>query len=226
MPASSGTIRHIVGAGDFTRRLTPNGEIRTRWSDINAGDSRRRWHADQDHDIAGRVGVTWSAKYRALVIAVPARAGCSSLKIPMPSRAPSRALTTASTEEMTLTWSDRGADQPERCVALLSPGGREAGGGTDQDEDREQERDARRRRTRRGSSSTRPAAPARWRSCRRRSWPAGRPASPGRSRRRSPAPSGRSAPAARSFRRACRGTGPPSSSAGTVRISAARAGEA
>ena len=101
----------------------------------------------------------------------------------------------------------RGPDQPQRRIALLPPGGGEAGGGADQDQDREQEGD--RGDDERVAEVARPDLPAR---CSRDlvhddGGAAGRPASPARSRRRSPAQSARSAPAARWCRPACRGTG-------------------
>ena len=75
------------------------------------------------------------------MIAVLASQGCSNTNRAMPSTAPSRALTTASTEEMMPICRDVAPTEPQRGVALLPPGGGQPGGGADQDEDREHERD-------------------------------------------------------------------------------------
>ncbi len=98
MPASSGTIRHAVGGDGVTRLLTPSGEIRTRRSDSSEEMAEAAGTPTSTARYPAAVGVTSSAKYRALVMAVSASTGCSRVNIPMPRIAPSSAPTT--TEEM------------------------------------------------------------------------------------------------------------------------------
>jgi hypothetical protein len=102
MPASSGTIRQVLGGGGVTRLLTPSGVIRTRRNAIREAMAAAAGTATSTPRYPHSVGVTSLRKYTALVTADLASGGWMSSKMPIPTRAPSSAPTTDSTDAMTL----------------------------------------------------------------------------------------------------------------------------
>ena len=117
-PAASVVSRHADGGGGDARRLTPSGEIRTRRSAASEARAEAAGTATSMARYPQAVGVTVAAKYLVPVSDAAASAGRMARNRPMPRTAPASALTTASTEAMTLT--SRGVAPTSRSAAKRS----------------------------------------------------------------------------------------------------------
>ena len=117
-PMPSVSSRHADGGGGEVRRLTPSGEIRTRRSASSDATADAAGTATSMARYPQAVGVTVAGKYRVPVSSAPASAGRTARNTPMPRIAPASALTTESTEAITLM--SRGVAPTSRSAAKRS----------------------------------------------------------------------------------------------------------
>ena len=117
-PMPSVSSRHADGGGEEVRRLTPSGEIRTRRSASSDAAADAAGTATSMATYPQAVGVTVAGKYRVPVSSAPASAGRTARNRPMPRIAPASALTTESTEAITLM--SRGVAPTSRSAAKRS----------------------------------------------------------------------------------------------------------